>query len=178
MTRVIAGERKGLNLYNPKGKQIRPTTDRVKEWIFSVAGPLFNFQVLDLYCGAGNLGIEALSRGAESCVFVDKSKTSLQLTQRNIERAQYSEKSDIIRNDCLKYLQTTQSLFDLVFADPPYNYRATPELITSVKDVLIDSGKFIFEAKEEYSGELPEGLTKQRTKKLGTTTITIFGKTL
>jgi len=178
MTRVIAGERKGLNLYNPKGKQIRPTTDRVKEWIFSVAGPLYNLQVLDLYCGAGNLGIEALSRGAESCVFVDKSKPSLELTQRNIERARYSEKSEIVRNDCLKYLETTQSLFNLVFADPPYNYRKTSQLITLVKNVLSSNGSFIFEAEEEYNGELSEGLTKQRAKQLGTTTITIFGKTI
>ncbi len=178
MTRVIAGERKGLKLYNPKSNYIRPTTDRVKEWIFSVVGPLFDFRVLDLYCGAGNLGIEALSRGAESCVFIDKSRTSLDLTRRNVEHARYTDQSELIQTDSISFMQKTESSFDLIFADPPYRYHKTPQLIFAVKGVLNDNALFIFESEEEYDKELPADLIKKRVKQLGTTTITIFGKTL
>lgn len=176
MTRIIAGERKGLQLQNPKGKNIRPTMDRTKEWIFSVLFDVQNARVLDLFCGAGNLGLEALSRGATGCTFVDQASASLQLTRQNIQRAKYSDRTTTVQADVFRYLQRDPDAFDLIFADPPYHYHKTDELLALVLPWLSSVGRFVFESDAPYENSLPEQMVELRKKSLGTTTVTIYGK--
>ena len=177
MTRIIAGHRKGLHLHNPKNKRIRPTSDRVKEWIFSVLGPLDEITVLDLYCGAGNLGIEALSRGAASAVFVDASRDAMTLTGRNIERARFTEQATLVRQDCLSYLHRSEERFHLAFADPPYQHAEGKSLFNAVQNVLYLQAMFVFESDSPVQFPIPAELSTVREKSLGTTTVTLLRKT-
>ena len=174
MTRIIAGRRKGLHLHNPKNRRIRPTTDRVKEWIFSVLGPLDDIAALDLYCGAGNLGLEALSRNAKSCVFIDSSQGAVSLTHKNIERAEFSSQAKIVQQDCLAYLRQAENKYHLVFADPPYQYSHEKSLFNTVQNVLYFDAMFVYESDTSVRTDLPEGLENVREKKLGTTTVTML----
>jgi len=176
MTRIIAGERKGMQLRNPKGKSIRPTTDRTKEWIFSVLFDVQNARVLDLFCGAGNLGLEALSRGAARCSFVDRATASVKLTGQNIQRAKYADRATTVHTDVFRFLQHHPDEFDLIFADPPYRYPETDRLLALVLPWLSSAGRFVFESDAPYGDTLPEQMIELRTKSLGTTTVTIYGK--
>lgn len=176
MTRIIAGKRKGLTLHNPKDKSIRPTTDRVKEWIFSVLQDVSDLQMLDLFCGAGNLGIEGLSRGAKSCVFVDRAHSAINLTQKNLEEAKFLESASVKRSDVFEYLKSTKSKFHLVFADPPYKFIRMSQLLESAENVLLHGGRIFIESDKIVQSETNHGLEFIREQSLGTTVITIFGK--
>lgn len=116
--RVNSGKWKGRLLNVPKGT--RPTTDRVKEAVFSIIGPVQNFRILDLYAGSGSLGIEALSRGASSVVFVEKSRQALKLLSANIPEPAEDD-CELVLEDVFSYLNRTDVSFNLVFCDPPYN---------------------------------------------------------
>lgn len=123
--RVIGGELKGRKLYSDRGQKIRPTADRIRESIFNILSDrVRQAQVLDLFSGTGALGIEALSRGAESVVFMDNSHRSLSVIKRNVQWCGIDSRVKIIKwhiqknLDCLKW---SRSGFNLVFIDPPYN---------------------------------------------------------
>jgi len=176
MTRVIAGKRKGLILHNPKDKSIRPTTDRVKEWIFSVLHDVNDLRMLDLFCGAGNLGIEGLSRGAESCVFVDRTNNAVNLTLKNLEESKFLDSAAVKRSDVFDYLDSTKSKFHLVFADPPYKFKRMYQLLESAENVLLNGGRIFIESGHTVNTGPSPGLEFIRQESLGTTVITIFGK--
>ena len=123
--RIITGEFKGKKLYSVRGKSIRPTADRTRESMFNILShQVPGAMVLDLFAGTGALGIEALSRGAESAVFVDNSRESLSVIRRNVESCALDDRANIIKwnieknLNCLKAVKTG---FDLVFIDPPYH---------------------------------------------------------
>ena len=117
--RVITGTARGRKLAEPKDQSVRPTTDMVKEAIFSIVQfDVPGRRVLDLFAGTGQLGIEALSRGARECVFVDNSQASLALVRKNLELC--GMKAEVVRMDALAYLEQCGK-FDLVFIDPPYH---------------------------------------------------------
>ena len=122
--RVIAGIAKGRRLVTLKGTSKRPTSDRVKESIFSVLGERIpGTDVVDLFAGTGNLGIEALSRGARSALFVDNSIQARERIEKNLHLTQFRDRADIWRCDCyaaLRRLHAEHTVFDLIFADPPY----------------------------------------------------------
>ncbi|MFC4598863.1 16S rRNA (guanine(966)-N(2))-methyltransferase RsmD [Cohnella hongkongensis] len=123
--RVISGQAKGHPLRAVPGSGTRPTTDKVKEALFSMIGPYFNDgeRVLDLFAGTGALGIEALSRGAVSAVFVDSSAKSVEVIRRNLESTRLADRASVYRNEArraLKALEKTGRSFDLIFLDPPY----------------------------------------------------------
>lgn len=122
--RIIAGKFGGRHLNPPRDLKIRPTTDRVKQMIFDGLGYPFRFrQVLDLFAGTGNLGIEALSRGAQSVTFVDNSNAATEIISANLQLLSLAAVGKIIRLDVFKALQqfSTEAIqFDLIFADPPY----------------------------------------------------------
>jgi 16S rRNA (guanine966-N2)-methyltransferase len=123
--RIIGGELKRKKLYSVRGKTIRPTADRTRESIFNILSHrIFGTDVLDLFAGTGALGIEALSRGAESAVFVDNSRRSLSVVQRNVESCTLNDRANIIKWNIEKNLNCLKSMgtgFGLVFIDPPYN---------------------------------------------------------
>jgi 16S rRNA (guanine966-N2)-methyltransferase len=133
--RVIAGTAKGRKLQSPAGSRIRPTSDRVKEALFSIiTGMIESFSgisVLDIFAGSGNLGIEALSRGAEHAVFIDNHRDSVALVKKNLHLTGFSEKSRVLLKDAvaaLKTLENSEGPFRLVFIDPPY-YKDLPEKV-------------------------------------------------
>jgi len=122
--RVIGGALKGRRLYPVRGLTIRPTTDYLRESIFNIlSGCMEDAVVLDLFAGTGSLGIEALSRGAASAVFIDKDPQAIKALVRNISAFSLEEQCTIVRRDILRglsFLKSTVQAFDLVFIDPPY----------------------------------------------------------
>ena len=119
--RVITGTARGKPLKTLAGENVRPTGDRVKEALFSVIQfEIAGRRVLDLFAGSGQLGIEALSRGAASAVFVDSSKAAQRIIQHNVNNCGFAEQSSFVQADSLSFLQTTSEKFSLVFIDPPY----------------------------------------------------------
>ena len=119
--RVITGTARGRRLKEPQGMDIRPTTDKVKESMFSILQfDIEGRRVLDLFGGTGQLGIEALSRGALEVVFVDKSAAALKLIRENLELCGLSDQARVRNGDSLAYLRSGEK-FDLVFLDPPYD---------------------------------------------------------
>ncbi len=180
MTRVIAGNRKGHRLEAPRGTQIRPTTDRVKEWIFSVLQDVREIRVLDLFCGTGSLGIEALSRGAGHCTFVDNARRSAELTRENLRRLEFPESiTDVLQLDCLRYLDSTGTYFELILADPPYyNYDERAALLQSALARLTDRGTLVLESGDRWDVEVPDGFELLRDKSFGRTHVMIYGRIL
>ena len=121
--RIIAGNAKGRKLQAPKGSKTRPTSDRVREAIFSIVGDLVvDALVLDLYAGTGAMGLEALSRGARQAVFVETDILALRCLEMNIRLCGYGDRSNVVKRPALNYLEKPGpgGGFDLVFADPPY----------------------------------------------------------
>jgi 16S rRNA (guanine966-N2)-methyltransferase len=122
--RVIAGECKGRPLKAVPGLNTRPTTDKIKESIFNMIGPFFDGGTgLDLYGGSGGLGLEALSRGMDHFIFIDKDPKAIHTIKENIKQCNYEAKTEVFRNDAkraLKALHKREAQFDMVFLDPPY----------------------------------------------------------
>jgi 16S rRNA (guanine966-N2)-methyltransferase len=118
--RVIAGAHKGRTLRAPPGRATRPTSDRVREALFSILGDVSGARVLDLFAGSGALGIEALSRGAAEATFVESNRRAADVVRANL-RAVGASASSVRVEDALSYLARADSTYDLVFADPPYS---------------------------------------------------------
>lgn len=121
--RVISGMAKGRHLYAPKGHSTRPTADRVKEALFSVLAPyIAGSRILDVFAGTGALGIEALSRGAEGAVFIEKNRMTCNILEKNLQITGLNfDKVKVFCADCLKIIPLLTQKFDIVFLDPPYN---------------------------------------------------------
>lgn len=152
--RVITGTARGRKLVEPKDMSVRPTTDMVKEAIFSIVQfDVPGRRVLDLFAGTGQLGIEALSRGARECVFVDNSPASLKLVQQNLDICRM--KAPVVRSDALSYLAGCGK-FDLVFIDPPYRKGMYEEILAAAFrfDILTDGGIILVES--ERGESLPD----------------------
>lgn len=134
--RVIAGTARGVRLVAPQGMQTRPTADRVREALFSIIASRFELagaRVLDICAGTGSLGIEAMSRGAESCCFVESDKKALQSLKQNLETTRFSTRARVLPMEALKALRLlTGSRFEIVFFDPPYS----ADLYTAVLETL------------------------------------------
>ncbi|MEI6633773.1 MAG: 16S rRNA (guanine(966)-N(2))-methyltransferase RsmD [Chlamydiota bacterium] len=124
MVRIIAGEFKSRRLVSPRAAAVRPTSDRVKESLFGILGPrLDGARVLDLYAGTGNLGLEALSRGAATCCFVERAPSPCAAIRKNTAALGIEGRAEVLRLDCVRalgHLAQRGDRFSLVFADPPY----------------------------------------------------------
>ena len=119
--RVISGSARGRRLGELKGMETRPTTDKVKESLFNIIQfDIEGRRVLDLFGGTGQLGIEALSRGAEHCTFVDQRRDAAALIKENLKATELSDRSRVVQGDSLAFLQSCREKFDLIFLDPPY----------------------------------------------------------
>lgn len=132
MMRIITGSARGTHLYTLSGEATRPTSERAKEALFSMLQQVpVNARVLDLFAGSGQLGLEALSRGARSAVFVDGSKEAIEVVRRNAERTHLQDRAGLVMSDALSYLRSCrEEPFDLVFLDPPYALGLLPECLT------------------------------------------------
>ena len=148
--RVIAGEMKGQRLVAPRGWRVRPTSDRVREAIFSALGDVVGARVLDLYCGTGALAIEALSRGAASAVLIDRDTRP---ALGNVEHLGLGERTELVRADVERWLsghtgEPSAPRFDLVFVDAPYKLadRVGQELNTQLPRLLASGGRAVIES--------------------------------
>ena len=147
--RVISGEYRGRRLLEPSGKNVRPTTDQVKEAVFNIIQfDIEGRRVLDLFAGTGQMGIEALSRGARECVFVDSSNESLRLVKENLRRCGARARTEAC--DALSFLRRREG-FDLVFIDPPYDSGLAAEAVEAVKefDILSKGGIMVVESRRD-----------------------------
>ncbi len=173
--RVITGTARGRKLMEPKDQSVRPTTDMVKEAIFSIIQfDVPGRRVLDLFAGTGQLGIEALSRGARECVFVDNSPASLQLVRKNLELC--GMEGQVIRSDALAYLQHCGK-FDLVFVDPPYYGGLYGDVLHTLFmfDILTDGGIILVESMRGESMPEAEGpYTRGKTYNYGRISLTVY----
>lgn len=178
--RVITGSAKGVRLKTPDGLKTRPTSDRVKEAVFSIV----QFEVegsrfLDLFAGTGQMGIEALSRGAVSAVFVDGWKDACQLVRDNLKLARLSEKAKVVNSDYLSYLKNCRDQFDIIFLDPPYAEIFLENSLNKISeiDILSDRGIIICERPTEKQLDLDiSGLQRWKDYRYGKTWITVFRK--
>jgi 16S rRNA (guanine966-N2)-methyltransferase len=137
--RIIAGNFRGRIIETVKDHSVRPTTDRAKQTIFDILSTRIDFEgtdVLDLFAGSGSLGLEALSRGAQNITFVDKSRKSLDMIERNISSLGCSGNCNVYQADVFWYLKNMKKVYDMVFADPPYKL----ENIGILPDAIYDSG--------------------------------------
>ena len=178
--RVITGSARGVRLKTPEGLKTRPTSDRVKEAVFSV----IQFEIeggrfLDLFAGTGQMGIEALSRGAASAVFVDGWKDACQLVRENLRLTRLSDKAKVVNSDYLSYLQSCREKFDIVFLDPPYAEIFLENALNKISeiDILSDRGIIICERPAEKQLDLEiSGLQRSKDYRYGKTWVTVFRK--
>ena len=176
--RVITGTARGRVLRTLEGEDVRPTTDRVKEAVFSIIQfEIEGRRVLDLFAGSGQLGIEALSRGADSATFVDMSKDSLATVKYNLEHTKLGDRAKVIQTDALSFLKLTKDRFDIVFIDPPYASSLVADSMKLLSDAVADGGCAVCET--PVDSELPEGfgeLKLYRSYRYGKIKITVYRK--
>ncbi len=171
--RIIAGKHRGLKLVPFAGKEIRPTSDRVKESVFQILSDrLEGARVLDLFAGSGALGLECLSRGAGEVVFNDHSAESLAVLRKNLAAAKESAK--VYRLDYLACLKTVAGPFDLIFCDPPYRMDCMGEILTLVaKRELLSAGGLVV-AESERKIAPPCGFEEADARNYGRTSVVFF----
>ena len=178
--RVITGIARGKRLVTPDSYDVRPTSDKVKEALFSALQfDIEGRRVLDLFAGSGQLGIEALSRGAESCVFVDNSRASINLVKKNLEITGLESSAKVIQSDFSSFAAMSRDVFDIVFLDPPYAAGMLTDAIKSVLPLMSDYGMIICEYPPEV--EIPNevgGFSVYRTYRYGKINVAIYRKGL
>lgn len=178
--RVVAGKAKGTALKAPNGMATRPTTDKVKEAMFSIVQfDLPGARVLDLFGGTGQLGIEAVSRGAKTAVIVDASGEACSVIRENIKRTKMEGEISLVRSDYLAFLKSCKQKFDLILLDPPYAedfLEKSLKMITEI-DILQSGGIIIAERPlgKELSLDFP-GYTRSKDYKYGKILVTLFRK--
>ncbi len=174
--RIIGGAHRGRKLAEFKGSDIRPTADRVKESLFNILSQkVAGAAVLDLFCGSGNLGLESLSRGAESVHFNDISKDSLAVLKKNISALGAQPLCRVTNLDYLACLSSAAGSYDLIFIDPPYakEFGVTALGIIASRNLLTENGVAIYERDRAFEGTV-EGLEKFDERKYGKTYLTFF----
>lgn len=173
--RIIAGEFGRRIIEAPPGRDTRPTTDRVRESIFSLVAArtaLAGANVLDLFAGSGALGLEAVSRGAQQATFVEKHGRTLGVARRNAAALGVTDRTLFVRADVLTWLAKSSATFDLVLADPPYELPALPDLPGLILPRLTASGWLVLEHDTWHSFDQAAGFESSRT--YGSTVVSLF----
>lgn len=189
--RVIAGQFKGRKLAGPKGDVARPTSDKVREALFSILGPIDESSVLDLFAGTGALGIEALSRGAGHVTFVERDRTMRAIVMTNLQIVTGDEPglADVRHDDAIAFLKRAagnDARFDLIFVDPPYADAAklAHDLADLLPQVLASDGRVVVECdrrtplilEADTQDGLQPGLALLSERKYGDTLVRILGR--
>ena len=174
--RIIAGSRRGHRIAAPRGVVTRPTSDRVRESAFALIGPLEGARVLDLFAGSGAMGLEALSRGASRCVFVERDRAACRVIEENLAKLGLTG-ALVLARDGIAVLREEGARgrrYDLVLADPPYAEwtKLAPQLGELVPPLLDDAGLFVVETDASLEPELPLDLVTSR--RYGSARITVF----
>lgn len=174
--RVITGTARGRRLKAPENNSIRPTSDMVKESIFDIIQ--FSVQdanVLDLFAGTGQLGIEALSRGAKFSTFVDNSNAAIKIVKENIENCLFLEKSKVVFSSAPNFINSTNEKFDIIFLDPPYNKNILQDVLPEIRKILTENAIIICE--HDINEKIPEefqGLYLKKRYKYGKIGLSVF----
>ena len=176
--RVISGNARGVQLKTPEGMKTRPTADRVKEAMFSIIQfDLPGTRVLDLFGGTGQLGIEALSRGAKHADFVDEADSACKLIRENLKRAKMEQEGKVVRADYLEYLKRCRETFDIILLDPPYAEVFLENSLKMIAEIDILRSGGIMVAERPIEKELPwefPGFVRSRDYKYGKTLLTLY----
>ena len=178
--RVITGKARGIQLKTPDSMTTRPTADRVKEALFSIIQfEIPGARVLDLFGGTGQLGIEALSRGAKSAVFVDAGEPACKLIRENLKRSGFENSGKVIRGDYMEYLRRCREQYDIILLDPPYAEVFLENALRCITEIDILRSGGIIVAERPLGKELPwefEGYTRSKDYKYGQILLTLYRK--
>jgi 16S rRNA (guanine966-N2)-methyltransferase len=174
--RIIAGSRKGARIFAPRGRDTRPTGDRVREAVFNLVGPVEGMEVLDLYAGSGAMGLEALSRGAASATFVEADRAAAETIVRNLEKLALGG-ATVLRVDAARKLAgdvASGRRYDLVLIDPPYRMLAgvLSTLAAHLPAVVEPEGLVVVESDAREEPDLP--LPKRTSRRYGSARVTVF----
>ena len=174
--RIISGQFKGRKLKTLEGMNTRPTADRVKESLFNILGArIYDAKILDLFAGSGSLGLECLSRGATSCVFVDSSKEAINIVKENVKLCRQEENSKFINKDYIEAMNSLNDKYDIIFVDPPYSKGIEILVLEKARDILAKNGIIIVETDQ---GDIPPDeineLVKYDSRKYGRTIISFY----
>ncbi len=174
--RIIAGERRGARIAAPKGDTTRPTGDRVREAAYNLIGPVEDATVLDLFAGSGAMGLEALSRGARRCVFVDSDRAACTVIRANLEKLRFAG-ALVLQKDAFQALREERGAgrsYDLVLVDPPYGTwpELEPRLADALPEALAPEGLLVVETAARVEPALPLELVT--TRRYGSARITLF----
>lgn len=178
--RVITGTARGIQLKPPEGMVTRPTTDRVKEAMFSIIHfDIPGARVLDLFGGTGQLGIEAISRGAKHAVFVDAGEPACRLIKENLKKTKLEGQGRVIRSDYLEFLSRCRESFDIILLDPPYAEVFLENALKKITEIDILAENGIIVTERPLGKELPwefAGFDRSKDYKYGNTLVTIYRK--
>jgi 16S rRNA (guanine(966)-N(2))-methyltransferase RsmD len=169
--RIIAGAKKGHRIAAPKGLATRPTSDFVRESAFNLIGPVDGATVLDVFAGSGALGLEALSRGAARATFVDADRDACRTINANLDRLKLH--ATVLCRDVLRALASDPNTYDLVLADPPYDYDRLDQLGPYLRRVLAPGGLLVYQTPARTHPEI-DGLTIRTSRKYGSARLTLF----
>lgn len=176
--RVITGIARGKRLKTLEGNDVRPTTDKVKEGIFSaIQFDIEGRRFLDMFAGSGQMGIEALSRGAKSAVFVDSSSDAVKVCTENVNATGFADVAKVVRRDSIGYVSTTSETFDIAFLDPPYESGILQKALEAVSLKMSDYGIIICEHPTDI--ELPDKIDRfsvYRIYRYGKINVTTYKK--
>jgi len=179
--RIITGSARGRRLKAPPGNDTRPTSDRIKETIFNILQfHLEGRRVLDLFAGSGQLGLEALSRGAKECVFVDMSGTVANVIRENIKHTGFEGQSRVCVSEALQFIGSETSEYDVILLDPPYNTPLLPKTLAAImeKDLLRQGGFILAEcAAKDEPPEPPSPYRLQKLYDCGSKRLALYSKT-
>jgi 16S rRNA (guanine966-N2)-methyltransferase len=172
--RIVAGSCRGAKIFAPKGLDTRPTSDRVREAVFNLVGPVDGASALDLYAGSGAMGLEALSRGAASAVFVESDRDACRTIERNLEKLSLRG-AEVACRDVLRFLAAERRRFDLILVDPPYDVveSVAVRLATYLPAVLAESGVVVLESSSRLEPELPP-LALRTSRRYGSARVSLF----
>ena len=174
--RIVGGKYRSRVLYSFDGNEVRPTSDKVRESIFNILqNKIRGARFLDLFCGTGAMGIEAMSREAESVVFNDKARKSIELTKKNLEKLGVKDGFTISNSDAETFLKNTPKQFDIIYVDPPYATDLGLKSLSVLKRAMADGCVVIFEDEKPADFEI-EGLKITDRRKYGRVHLTFFEK--
>lgn len=174
--RIVGGKYGGRVLSGFEGKDIRPTSDKARESLFNILrNRIYGSNFLDLFCGTGAIGIEAISHGAKTVTFNDIERKSLAVLKSNLEKLKVTEDYKITNLDALSFLMRSGPIYDIIYIDPPYKMDIYDKLLKLSVNALNDGGIVIFESEQPFDGQV-DGLIKYDERKYGRARLTFYKK--
>jgi 16S rRNA (guanine966-N2)-methyltransferase len=170
--RIIAGTHRGQRIAAPRGRDTRPTSDRVRENAFNLIGPVDGAVVLDVYAGSGALGLEALSRGAKTAVFIESDRDACRTIDANLDKLQL--KGSVVRQDAARALAQERRRYDLILCDPPYDFGDLERIAPHLTRLLAPDGLLVYESSGRSDPPSVAGLEVRTSRKYGSARLTLF----